>query len=632
MLNNSKLDFIKKVISLPEHTFLLNGEETNKPSITIAQYTAHMVDKETWCVSVESLLPESYSGNLIKELPNSYDWGLEHSHGDRFKPYDPGSVGPIPKGCTRDEKFAFFDQRLNTMKVKSAKQLATSSELLELGSKHFWRQFAPAKNSYGFDAATIADTLISECLAKGKLDATRIRGLGGWRGKKGNFINNLYGPIPEQGWYTYTRFEEYETLEGEAILADKVLDWLQLFNWKDPNYAILVLGWLSYAPICGSLQQRPHLYLTGAKNTGKTSLLIGVEGLLTPLALVFDGSVTTEAGLRQKLGENALPVVIDEFEASNMSRREKIMDLARSSYSANASGVKGTPSGRHMEFLVSSTFLFSGIDFLRQNAANSSRMFVVELMPHDNDPKIEIKIEKGQIDFSGQQTNWCFDRVEQADIILKAIQLFQPYLLNINSRAKKNLATCFGAAFVALENRLPTEKEIELWVKKYQSLIHGHEEGHEQNDAQDCLSHLMAHPLHYERDEERMKNVWELVAQAAEVPVFMLKESNQGPLQAAGLRVENGYLYIADNHPALRKAYQGTRWERSGWKSQLLRVEGAIEERKYFQGQQQRCVGIPLIELRLDDVNPRLTKKHLTPKTRQKQKKEGLEGYPPLIQ
>lgn len=625
-MSNRKIEFMSKVISLQEHANILNGIMTNKPAVTIAQYTAHLIDKSTWCEAMETLLPANYGENLREELPKIYDWGLEHSHGDRFKPYDPGKEGPIPKGCTRDDKFAFFDQRLNVLKPKTAKQLATPAELLDLGTRKFWRQYAGTDRGAGFDAMAIADMLISACLDKGKFDATRIRDMGCWRDKNGKVVNNIFGAMPEQGYYTYTRFEEFETLEGTSIRPRDVLEWLQLFNWKDPNFAILVLGWLSYAPICGALKQRPHIYLTGAKNTGKTSLLVGIEALLQPLALAFDGSVTTEAGLRQKLGGNALPVMIDEFESSNPQRRERIMDLARSSYSANASGVKGTPSGKHMEFLISSTFLFSGIDFQRENAANASRMFVVELVQHNNDPDIEMKIENGQINFADTQTSWCYDRVLQAEMILEAIDLFQPYLLKINSRAKRNLSTCFGAAFVALENRLPDKKDILDWVKTYQSLIYTHEEGHEQNDAQDCLTHLLAHPLHFNRDEERMQNVWELIAVAAEIPVIMRNASNKGPLQAAGMRVDNGMLYVSDNHPALRKAYQGTRWERSGWKSQLLRLEGAIEDRAYFQGLQQRCVAIPLINLNLDHVNNRLMDKHLLPKTRQNKKKKGEGG------
>lgn len=295
MLNSKPLDFVKKVLSLKEHQDILEGHSTNKAGYTIAQYTAQMIDIDTWCQSISELLPPNYSKNLVKELPDKYTWGLEHSFSLDYVAYEHGEEGPIPLGCLSD-KFVLYDQRLKCLKLKTSKQLASPSELLELGSRRFWRKFATAKTSYGFEAAIIADLLIEQCIKLGKVDAKRIKGPGIWRDKKGGVINNFCGPMPNSDHYIFTRFEEFGNLEGKEICPEDVLNFLSMFNFKNPHYPIILLGWLSYAPLCGALDQRPHIYITGPKNTGKTSLLQGIEALLQPLIFTFDGSVTTEAG------------------------------------------------------------------------------------------------------------------------------------------------------------------------------------------------------------------------------------------------------------------------------------------------------------------------------------------------
>ena len=54
-----------------------------------------------------------------------------------------------------------------------------------------------------------------------------------------------------------------------------------------------------------------------------------VEGLLQPLLIKGDGD-TSEPGIRQKLGYDALPTMLDEFEVENGNHIATIIRLARS--------------------------------------------------------------------------------------------------------------------------------------------------------------------------------------------------------------------------------------------------------------------------------------------------------------
>jgi hypothetical protein len=600
-MSNKTLNFISKILSVPDHEQIMKGQDTHNPALLLsARGTTQYVSEEVWCNAVLALLPPGYAGNLRSEVRNLYRTAHEKQLGwdsGYTIEYDPGQEGPVPLGCTKDDRFAFLHQRLNVLKIKTAKQLANAAELLDLASSRFWRKIAPNEDTQsGYSSHTIADALIQASLERGKIDPTRIRGIGVWRERGDKIVKNFSGPIPERGWFIYTRFEEFETMEGKAVDPNSVLSWLRRFNWKNPDYAILLFGWLAYAPICGVLRQRPHLFLTGQKNTGKTTLLQGIEALLDPLTLKFDGSTTTEAGIRQKLEENASPIIIDEFEAGNLGTRRRIVDLARSAFSANAAGVKGTPSGHHMEFLITSTFLFAGINVLRGSAADSSRMFVIELLPHDNSQQTRNVIETELQGFMEGQTDWCLKRIDQAEVTLAAILAFEPLMPSIDSRAKRNLSIAFGAAFTALHDRIPTPGEIETWIENYKSLIVDHSQAHEQNDPQDCLSFLLSHSLGHVEG-----NVWKAVANAAKPSRFAQDNNPNNTLQSYGLRVEDGMLFVSDNHGYLMRIFQGSKWPEGGWKAQFLRLPDAIEARKYFQGLQQRCVGIPLENLNLEE-------------------------------
>lgn len=270
------------------------------------------------------------------------------------------------------------------------------------------------------------------------------------------------------------------------------------------------------------------------------------------------------------------------------------MDLARSAFSANAAGVKGTPSGRHMEFLLTTTFLFAGITALRGSAADSSRMFMLELLPHNNDQEKRNKIEAELQRFQARQTNWCQRRIDDAEITLEAIKAFEPRMPGIDSRAKRNLSIVFGSAFVALNGCAPTEPDIDGWIEKYNDIIFDHVQAHEQSDPEDCLSYMMSHI-----PPGGSGSLWTIVESALEGAVANSYNDPNNNIQSYGLRVEKGFLFVSDNHGFLTRLFAGSKWADGGWRGQLLRLEGAYADRKYFNGIQQRCVGVPLDSLQL---------------------------------
>ena len=96
----------------------------------------------------------------------------------------------------------------------------------------------------------------------------------------------------------------------------------------------------------------------------------------------------------------------------------------------------------------------------------------------------------------------------------------------------------------------------------------------------------------------------ELVAEANDLD----SRSNQtgsaaSRLRAYGIRVDDGMLLIANQHPGLDRAFRDTRWADGAWKSALSRFGGAEKPRdpiRFGDGVKVRAVCLPISRILAD--------------------------------
>ncbi|WP_298558631.1 hypothetical protein [uncultured Aliiroseovarius sp.] len=174
----------------------------------------------------------------------------------------------------------------------------------------FWAdQFQTEK---GYSSILAGSALIEGCRTKGPFDPTNVRGRGLW--KEGDrIITNLGDDLPEDLQCHYLCFSPVPVEACEDFEAARLQELIQRFNFGDPGNAVMLFGWLSISRTGGVLDWRPHGFLYGPPNTGKTTLHNLIAALLTPMVVAADGQCT-EAGIRQRQGPDALPVLLDEFE------------------------------------------------------------------------------------------------------------------------------------------------------------------------------------------------------------------------------------------------------------------------------------------------------------------------------
>ena len=587
VLDSAKVALLTAVGRSEHAAAVIAGGKTHDPLLRLAARLVSVEADDDRLVSIlTALLPTGYEGNAVAEIPEMIRSarGKGFGGGDRLiLGYDPGETGPVPLGFASDGRFLLRDPVMRRVTALSSSQMVTAGTLLGLASGSFWADRFPSEQ--GFSSRIAGDALMEICRLKGSFPMSRVRGRGVWR-EKDRLVINHGGPLPNNLTHVYVCSEILPELEPGNFHAGDVLDLFQLFNWITPADAMFLLGWCAIAPICGALAWRPHLFLHGPKNTGKTTLVRIINNLLTPLGVTLDGQ-STEAGIRQKLGPDSLPVILDEFESdSQRGRMQGVVKLARSASSAEGAVARGTPDGKALEYNIRTTFLFAAINPWRGTAADSSRIVQLQLAPHDNSQKTKGDILQGLRWLETIGSQWCWLSLNLAAVMLDSITDLEVAMPAMESRHAQNMAVLLGGAWTVLERRRPSPDEAAAWVKQHLPAIEIHGQQHDESDSEDCLEHLLGW-----REGSR---------ELGEAMAFNLaheeEDHKDGPIKANGIvldRDRQGF-WVANKHPGLDKIFRGTRWEGGGWNTGLERIEGAEKgDRHRIDGIQIRGVWLP---------------------------------------
>lgn len=333
--------------------------------------------------------------------------------------------------------------------------------------------------------------------------------------------------------------------------------------WVNSSASMLALGWVSIAPICGALDWRPHIFVNGPKATGKSTLIDCFAEMLKPMAIVVDGT-STEAGIRQSIGADSRPVILDEFESDRqLNRMQSVLKLARSSSSAKGPIARGTPEGKALQFMVHSTFCFGAINPIAGTSADASRIVELELQPHDNDQKRKEEIDSLKRYLSERVGAWPHQMVSLAEEILDCIKVFNSAMpAGQESRHRDNMATLLGGAFTALNKRKATPEEAVAWINEHMPFIDYLAMAHEEDDSQDCLNHLLC-----SKYGDHVVGDYLCGKAFTQTPEGGIDVSNgdigQNVLQNMGIRLVDGGFLVANRHPELTRIFQGTLWARA---------------------------------------------------------------------
>lgn len=501
----------------------------------------------------------------------------------------------------------------------------TKMKLIGMAPLQYWykTRFVGAKGAIHWDEA--ADELIRRCEDQGRYKVDTVRGRGAWL-DNGRTVLHLGGHLLVDGAahgldlpnsrHVYEKRESIrETIADplKSSQANALYDLCAGLKWEEDINAKLMSGWIVCAMVCGALEWRPSVWVTGGSGAGKTTLEMEIVrpvlgGLICPLA-----SHSTEAGVRQGLDGDALPVVFDEAEAESAHDRHRmqgVLDLVRqSSREGSAPIVKGTQSQTGAKsYTLRSCFMFSSINISMNKLADESRITVLGLKTTAKDDKVAM--------------------ADYAALRLRITETLTPEfragllarIVGLMPTIKANALTFSRAAAEEFgSNRVGDQ--IGAMLAGYQALKSSRELT--LDEARKIVSELTleeANSAEAERDEQRLVNfllqqivtvkmggspydrtIGRLVLAASGGDETIGEKLAGDVLLQYGIKFDAkaGGIWIANRHAQLADILKDTPWS-ANWNRALKRLDGAVPSVNgvYFgpdyQGSPPRAVFVPI--------------------------------------
>ncbi len=557
--------------------------------------------------------------------PDAKAEGVESGHGDGGQAA-PGPTAPRPQApflCLGYDADANFYQPGSTGQViRLPRGCHTATHLVALAPLEYWESLYPSRTGVNWPAA--ASDLHKSSAAMGIFAVERIRGRGAWWDEGRTVLHlgdRLITPEGEQpitapfrSRHIYQRLKRLEGPCGVQPLtveeASVIVGIANRFRWEVPASGTLLLGWVVLAPICGALRWRPHLWLTAGAGSGKSQILDRfVAPLLGDLSLVVVGA-TTEAGLRQTICSDAVPVVFDEAESNekgDQQRMQAILSLARvASSESSAEMLKGSPSGDVSRYRVRSMFLMSSIATALKQGADKSRFAQLTLRSPTEMGKQEREAHWQALDrdlerhITPELARRLIARtVSLIPVIRQSVVVFSAAAARHfdSQRLGDQYGTLMAGAWSLLSDSVPTQEEAEHCIACHD--WESYSQSTEVPDEARCIQTILQRQVRVETDDKPVtRTIGELVELAAGHTTYIDVSSGLAAqtLGRHGLRVDQDRLLVSNTAKAIEQFLADTAWQNS-WPVVLLRLAGAQRAgpvRFCGAGMVSRAVAIPL--------------------------------------
>lgn len=504
--------------------------------------------------------------------------------------------------------------------------------LIELAPLNWWEGAFPGNpRTGGIDKKMAMNAMIRYAHRQGIYDMSRVRGRGAWTDKNRSIFHHG-GYLSVDGVRTditdlKSRFV-YELSRSLPDISDtpltdedgkKVLEIMTIFRWAKPGSAALLAGWVALAPLCGAVRWRPHAWITGGAGSGKSTVLELVHFLMNGMDLYAQGS-SSEAGIRQELKGDALPVLFDESESNTereAMRVQSILALIRqASTESQARTLKGSAGGDAVSFHIRSMFCLASIQVGIKYQADIERMTVLSLLPKRDD-----------LDAAGTWKKMAEllhtlrrDEDMPGRLVKRSIDLLPTTRQNIkifsevaatkfgSQRDGDQYGTLLAGAWSLISREVATLEQAAEMVEEYD--WSEHRENNEDDEGERAISALMEAHIRVPGGAE--VTVFELlkVAMLYEVKGFALAhDACEAILARHGMRIDGTYLLLSNRSNELRRLMQGTPFE-ADLRGVMLRVKGSIRWPRpvKFSGVSARCIAIPVGDLVKDDyIDPEAT-------------------------
>ncbi|QDT16745.1 hypothetical protein [Alienimonas californiensis] len=399
------------------------------------------------------------------------------------------------------------------------------------------------------------------------------------------------------------------TPDRAAAAYSRLLEITGQWRWERPADAAVAAAAVVATPVQAVLRHRPRMAVLGPTNSGKSTL---VTEALTPLlsgphrfAEIFDDA--TAAGVRQSVGCDAPPVVLDEFE--NSSRREGILAMFRVA-SRGGRMVRGTPGQVAHETELRLMPWVLAIEPGDLPAQDRNRQIELELAaPPADSPDPELPSVEELHELRVELVAAAVWAVRAAEDLALAIRRLAP--ADADRRLVESLAV--PAAFDAVL-RHGRDVAPDVAGKVLRSFLEGRTVDDTASTEQDLLDAIFSAPITVPGMNKKVVSVGELVAEQFTGHTTWLGMGAE-QLGLNGLRVFHHPRAASGDRPACDRGLfvtplvattllEGTSWQGVDVKTILKRLPGACEDNQAVNGRPTRGVFLPLGALGLCGTLP----------------------------
>lgn len=540
--------------------------------------------------------------------------------------------GIVPLGHDRGT-FYYLSRAAGQVAALTAAQ-HTKQNLMGLASvAHYWENTRHVSDKGGvlWDAA--ADDLMCQCRDLGIYDASKVRGRGAWidQGRpilhNGNrlIINGVSSPLmlPASRHVYEAASPLISDLAPQlsTTQAHKLVGICQSLRWECGISGTLLAGWIAIAPICGGLAWRPSIWITGGTGSGKSYVKDNIIGpALAGVALQVQ-SKTSEAGIRQSLGSDALPVLFDEAESEDQAaaaRMQGVLDLVRQSSSdGGADIVKGGSDGRARRFRIRSCFCFSSINAGILHEADANRLSVLALLPPADNPDEAAFQKLHALVIETITPSFAAGLVSRSVWLLPVIRanaerFAQAVSMRLGSRRTGDqYGALLAGAYSLHSEREITDAEAVAYVQKQDWQVVAESEA--EKDETRLLSHLTQYRIRVAagNGQHFEPTIGQTIEAAFGLDTFLASDVAQEELKRSGIKPDHVTdahgrqitgIWVSNTHPALKRIMFGTAWL-AGWNRSLARLPNTIKSNNahsFAFGHLARAVWVPLSTLNPD--------------------------------
>jgi len=492
--------------------------------------------------------------------------------------------------------------------------------LIEIADINWWEINFPGGRG-GIDTKAAAQFIIRTAEQRGIFDTSKIRGRGAWI-DEGRVVYHHGSHLSVDGQsmdvtqisskYVYEMDTSLQ-LPADEMMTDgegqRLIDIMKMFRWTVDGSALLFAGWIALAPVCGAIPWRPHIWMTGGAGSGKSSLAKFGHSLLKGTDVFAQGN-SSEAGIRQRLQADALPVIMDESESNeegDARRVQSILGLIRqASTESDAETLKGTIDGSGTTYHIRSTFCLASIQVALKHKADIDRLTVLTLKSgKEGDAKSGTDwahMRDAMYEFCGREDSAMRGRllrrsIEMLGVTLKNIEVFSSVGAGVfgSQRDGDQYGALLAGAWSLISTKVATPEEARAIFDSHnwQEL----RDNAESDESHSALSALLECHIRVKSGTEL--TVYELVKAASGSPTGMTDISDVAAdalLQRHGMKVKDDWLILSNNSNELKRLMHGTTFE-ADMRGVLLRVTGAdknMNKPERFNGMQNKCIRIPI--------------------------------------